>query len=183
MGQQSIHRGIRAMRVAAWSAENTYGTSYLIRGARSMGVDLVVESDELRGDDIVLDQFTKIIAADVTWEIATVDLELMDILVGGTLVSNASYEDLKITENDDVPYVAMAGRIVGSGATRDLHLFIPKAKLSGNLAVRAQLDTYLLPGAQFRGVSEGAINGIGRFRNFSVPTALEIPLRTTTGGL
>jgi hypothetical protein len=40
----------------------------------------------------------------------------------------------------------------------------------------------MLPGATFQGVNEGATNGMLRLRKFDAVTALEIPLRTTTGG-
>lgn len=180
---KTVHRGLRQMLIAGWTAENSYGASYLIRGARNMSVTLVVETDELRGDDVVIDRYSKIVAADVNVEQATVDLTAYDMLTGGTLVSNADYEDFMIDEDDETPYIAIAGRIVGSGGVGDLHIFLPKCKMSGNLALNAQLDTFILPGAQFQAVHEGPINGIYRLRNFRTPTALAIPLRTAVGGL
>lgn len=180
---QTIHRGVRQMKIGAWVAENSYGTAYLIRGVRAASLELVVESDELRGDDVVLDRYTKIVSANVKVEQATVDLTAYDMMTGSTLVSNADYEDVKISESEEVPYIAVAVRVVGSGGVGDLHMFFPKTKLSGNLALNAQLDTFILPGAQFQAVSEGTINGIYRLRNFRTPTALEIPLRTSVGGL
>jgi len=77
--------------------------------------------------------------------------------------------------------VAIAGRIVGSGGGSDLHLFIPKAKLSGNLQYQAQLNNYLIPAAEFQGVHEGTQNGMMRVRKFTALTGLDIPLRTSTG--
>jgi hypothetical protein len=148
-----------------------------------MAVEIVVETDELRGDDVVLDRYTKIVSANVNVEMATVDLAAYDTLTGATLTSTADYEDLMISESDEVPYVALAGRIVGSGGIGDLHIFIAKAKLAGNVALQAQQDTFILPGAQFQGVHEGSVNGIYRLRNFATPTLLDIPLRTTVGGL
>lgn len=180
MAIQSVHRGIRKIVVAPWQATDTYGTSHSVRGARNMSIDLEVETDELRGDDVVLDQYSKIIAATVNFEIATIDLELLDILMGGTLVSNGDYEDFEFDIEDETPYVGIAGRIVGSGGDADLHILIKKAKLSSNLSLSAQVDTYMLPTATFRGVDD---NGkLYSLRNFTAPTALEIPLRTTTGG-
>lgn len=168
------------MVVAPWTASATYGTDYPIRGARNLSLELTVETDELRGDDVVLDRNTKIIAVNATIEIATIDLELFDILAGGALVNNASYYDWSIGEDDEVPYVGIAGRVVGSTADADLHIFIAKAKMSGNLAIGAQLDTYMIPSATFQGVDDNGV--IARLRNFTAATALEIPLRTTTGG-
>lgn len=180
MPQQTIHRGIRKMLFATWTAADSYGTAHEMLGARNMSVDLVVESDQLRGDDVELDQFSKIVAATVNVEVATVDLTWLDMVLGGTLVNNASYYNLDFDENDDPPYVGIAGRIAGSGGDGDLHIFIKKARLSSNLTLQAQLDTYMTPSATFRGVSDGT--SIYRLRNFTAPTALAIPLATATGG-
>lgn len=171
------------MMVAPWTAENSYGTAHTILGARNGSITINVETDEARGDDVVLDQYSKPISAGVSLEMATVDLALLDIVMGGTLVNNASYYDFKFGEADEIPYVAIAVRVAGSGGTGDLHIFIPKAKLASGLTFQAQLDTYMFPTMDFVGVHEGTLNGIFRHRNYTAPTALAIPLRTATGGL
>jgi hypothetical protein len=178
--QQSIHRGLRKMVVAPWNGISSYGTDISVRGARNMSVELTVETDELRGDDVVLDRNTKIIAVNLSIEFATIDLTLFSTIMGGALTENAAYYDWNVGEDDDVPYVGLAGRVVGSTATADLHIFVAKAKLSSNLALGAQLDTYMIPTATFQGVDDGG-GVIARLRNFTAPTALEIPLKTTTG--
>ena len=150
-------------------------------GARNMSVEWVVETDELRGDDVVLDRYTKPVSVTVRIEQAAIDLTVVDMLMGGTLVSGAAYEDFFVSESDEVPYIAIAGRVVGSGGTSDLHIFVPKCKLAGNLQLQAQVDTYMLPGAEFQGVNEGSINGMFRLRKFASSTNLEIPLRTAVG--
>jgi hypothetical protein len=183
MATKTFHRGLRDLKIATWSSENSWGTAYDILGAREMSVEWVMETDELQGDDVVLDRYTKLVSVTLRLAHASVDLEALDVLMGGTLVSNASYEDFKVLETDEVPYIGIAGRIVGSSSASDLHMFIPKAKLSGNLQYGAQLNTYLIPSAQFQGVHEGTTNGMMRLRKFSAATALEIPLRTSTGGL
>ena len=181
MGIKSIHRGLRDMKIASWVSENSYGPAYDIWGARDMSLTLEVESDQQEGDDVVLDRYTKIVSVTFSFEQAATDLELIDILSGGTLVSGAAYEDLVIGEDDNVPFVAMAGRVVASDAANDLHVFVPKAKISGGLQLQAQYGQYMVPSAEFQGVNEGTINGMVRFRKFTAITALEIPLRTTTG--
>ena len=182
MGQQSFFRGVRDAKLAAWNAENDYGTAYDILGIRNASLTWTIESDELGGDDVIQAQFSNIIGASLTFEMAAVDLEALDIISGGTLVSNASYDDLIIGKEDDaIPYVAFAGRVVGADGASDLHFFLPKAKISGNLNFEAAYQSWLLPGADFAGVYEGETNGVLRFRHFTAITALEIPLRTTTG--
>lgn len=182
MAIKSFHRGVRDLKIALLTGLDTYGTFYDVLGVREFTAEWQAETDELRGDDQVLDRFTRIISVSLTISHAAVDLEVLDMLMGGTLVSNADYEDFMIGEADEVPYVGLAARVVGSGGASDLHMFIPKAKLSGNLNYAAQLDTYLIPSATFQGVHSGTQHGMMRFRKFPAATALEIPLRTTTGG-
>lgn len=181
MAVKSFHRGLKDLKIASWSSENTYGTFYDVLGGRNFSVTWNAETDELMGDDVVLDRFTRLVSVTVNIEQASVDLEVVDMLLGGTLVSNGAYEDFMISENDTVPYVALAGRVVGSGGTSDLHIFVPKAKLAGNLQLTAQVSTYMIPQAEFQGVNEGPINGMMRLRKFATPTALEIPLKTAVG--
>lgn len=180
MAQQTIHRGLRKMVMAPWTASATYGTDYSVRGARNLGVNLTVETDELRGDDVVLDRYTKIIAVEAQIEIATIDLELFDMFLGGTLTQGAAYYNWTWGEDDEIPYVGIAGRIVGSSGEADLHIFIAKAKISSNFALQAQVDTYMLPTATFQGVDDNGT--IAELRNFTAATQVEIPLRTATGG-
>lgn len=183
MATKTYHRGLRDLKIAAWTAENSWGTAYDLLGARELTVEWEVQTDQLEGDDVVLDRYTKVTSVTLRLSNAAVDLEALDMLLGGTLVSNASYEDFKMAETDEVPYVGIAGRVVGSSSQSDLHILIPKAKLSGNLPYGAQLNQYLIPAATFQGVHEGSTNGMMRLRKYTALTALEIPLRTSTGGL
>lgn len=183
MAIQSYHRGLRKMIVAPWVAANSYGVSYPILGARNGSITINVETDEARGDDVVLDQYSKPISANVSLEMASVDLKLLSIVLGGTLTEAIPYDDMSFGEADEIPYVAIAVRVAGSGGTGDLHIFIPKAKLSSGLTFQAQTDTYMFPTMDFVGVHEGTVNGIFRQRNFTSSTNLAIPLRTTVGAL
>lgn len=173
------YRGIRDGKIALWTAVATYGTVYDIGGIRNFSITTNVATDELKGDDRVLDQHSRLESVTVDWEQAETNLFVADLLMGGTLVSNASYEDSVIGE-EDAPYVGIAGRMVGSDGS-EVHMFVPKAKLMGNLVMQAQLDTYSIPAAQFKGVYEGVANGMFRRRKFYVPTTLTIPLATTPG--
>lgn len=181
MALKTFHRGLRDMKIAAWTSEGSYGTAYDVLGARNMSVTWVVETDQAEGDDVVLDRYSKIIAVTVNIEQAAVDLEVLDMISGGTLVSNAAYEDLKLGQDDTLAYVAIAGRSASSDGANDLHIFVPKCKIAGNLDFQAQYGQYTFPAAEFQGVNEGDANGMIRFRKFTAATALEIPLRTTTG--
>lgn len=179
MGIQTYHRGVLDAKIAAWNSVNSWGTAYDIKGIRNATLTIVMDTDELGGDDAILDRFAKIESATLTFEQAAVDLEAMDIITGGELVSNASYEDLLLGREADalVPYVGFAVRVTSSTAP-ELHFFLPKCKFNGNLQFNAQYKQYLLPGAEFQGVYEGEVNGIVRMRKFVSATTLTIPLAT-----
>jgi hypothetical protein len=182
VASQTFHRGIRSLVIAEWQAENTYGAPYRILGARRASLRWEIETDTLRGDDRDLDVFSEPSAVTISWEQASVDLDVVALLMGATLVYNADYEDLMIGEADAPQYIAISGRIVGSGGANDLHFFVPKAKISSALEFTAQLDTYMLPATELRGVHEGPINSMLRWRKFTAPTQTDIPMRTATGG-
>src|SRR5215204_3017328 len=174
----TYHRGIRGLSMATWTAENSYGPLYPITGARGANLQWVVESDELRGDDVVLDRYTTMVSATLSIQEASIDLNVLDMWLGGTLVSNANYYDLKVSDTDNVPYIAIVGHIVGSGGLGDLHFLLPKAKLAGNLQLNAAVDSYRVPSADFQGVQAGPINGMVRLRHYNVYHALALPLAT-----
>lgn len=180
MATKTFHRGVADLKIATWNDEDDYGTAYDVLGVRNFNLTLEVESDQLEGDDAVLDRFSKVIAANFTLEQASVDLEAIEMLTGATLVSNANYENVKFDESS-LPYVAVAVKVEASSGGKDLHFFFPKCKISGNLNLQAGYGQYLVPSADFQAVKEGDINGIGYSRKYTAATALEIPLRTTTG--
>src|SRR4030095_16684965 len=175
----SYNRGVKGLGMSTWTSENSYGVMYPITGARGANLQWVVESDELRGDDVVLDRYTTLVSATLTINASGIELNGVDMWLGGTLVSNANYYDLKVSDTDVVPYVAIVGHVVGSAGIGDLPFFLPKAQVAGNLQLNAQVDTYLVPQADFQGVQEGPINGMLRLRHYNVTHALAIPLATS----
>lgn len=179
---QSYNRGIKDLKIATWGpAENTFGTPYDVLAGRGANLQWVVETDELRGDDVVVDRFTSLVAASATINEASIDLTVFNMLMGGVLTLGATYYDFYISSAVDTPYIALAGRISGSGG-KDVHFLLPKCKLAGNLQLNAQVDTYTIPQFDVQGVNEGTINGMLRLRQYLVPTALTIPLAATGGG-
>lgn len=180
MTTKTFHRGVLDAKIASWTSENSFGTALDILGIRNATITLNLDTDELGGDDVILDRFTKIESATITWEQAAVDLAVLDALTGGTLVSNGDYEDLVLGREADavVPYVAFAFKVVSSTA-EELHVLLPKCKFSGNQQLQAQYKQYMLPGGELQAVYEGETNGVGRFRKFLGLTTLAIPLATT----
>lgn len=180
LSPSTFHYGLRDMIVALWLAENSYGDYFDLPAAATLTVNLETQANQLQGDDVIVDQYAKIIAVTAQASWGAVDFEVSEIITGGVLVSNGEYQDLMISQDDNVPYFCIAGRVVGSNQG-DLHMLLPKVKLAGNYQFQAQQNNYLVPTLDLRGVWEGEINGFIRQRKFASPTGLEIPLRTAVG--
>lgn len=177
MALETYHYGLRDLKIASWTAANSYGTAVDIDAARSLTVTLQVQADVLQGDDVHKDRFAKTMGIQARLEYGSVNQQVLSILTGGTLVSNATYEDLLLAD-DSPAYFAIAGRVIGSNSG-DLHIFLPKCKIAGEIAYQAQQNSYLIPSLQIEGVYEGTVNGFGRLRKFVAQTALAIPLATS----
>lgn len=179
MAMETYSYGLRDLKIATWSAANSYGTAVDINAAREFTVTFNVQTDQLEGDDVVVDRFAKVISVSANMAYGSVNQEVLSILTGGTLVSNATYEDLMFDQADNIPYFAIAGRVIGSHGAGDLHVFIPKCSLAGPISYKAGINTYLIPSLDIQGVYEGTANGFGRVRKFAAATALTIPLATS----
>lgn len=171
--------GLRDVKIAPWTAENSYGTAVDVDAVQALTVTFVTQTAVLEGDDIDKDTFAKIKSIEATLRNGDVSLEVLDILTGGTLYEGVGYDDMKIHQDDTIGYFAIVGRVVGtsSGATM---LFIPKAKIFGNLSYQAQQNNYLIPEATIKGVHEGDINGMARIRHYDVDRQVAIPLPTAS---
>ncbi len=170
----SYHFGVRDAKMAAWTAAETYGAAFDVGGIREFTLNLTLQTGQAEGDDVVLDRFSKIISLNARLSYVSVDQVILSLLTGATLSSGASYERVLFGQADNVPYFAIAARIMGSN-TADMHIFIPKCKISGNLQYQAQYGNYLIPQVDIEGVWEGATNGFGYIDKYAAATELVLP--------
>jgi hypothetical protein len=180
MAIESYHYGIRDAKIATWTAANSYGTAVDVGAVHDFSITFQMENAALEGDDVIVDEFSKVKGVSINLVYGSVNQQVLSILTGGTLVSNADYEDLLFGQDDNAGYFALAGRVMGSGI-KDFHIFVPKCKVMGNLQYKAGYGAYLIPQADIQGVWEGTVNGFARTRKFASATQLTIPLATAAG--
>lgn len=168
--------GLRDAKIAPWTAENTYGTLLDVDAVQSLTVTLVTQTAVLEGDDVEKDVYAKIKSVEATLRNGDVSLEVLDLLIGGTLYEGVGYDDLKISETDSITYFSIAGKVVGTDGGGCTILWIPKCKIFGNVNYQAQQNNYLLPEVQIKGVNEGTINGMLRIRHYDADRTVLIPL-------
>lgn len=176
MGRQLILRGIRDAKVAEYISEGAWGPAYDMRGIREAGIEIELETDQLEGDDEVVDRYARIIAATISFQKAFVDFQAISMLIGATLASGTGYDQIRLDGENDPPYVGLAFRVVASDG-KETHYFFSKAKLSGNLSLTAAYGAYTIPQAEFQAIKDGA-QGTMLGRNFDSTTTLTIPLAT-----
>jgi hypothetical protein len=178
MADEKIYRyGLRDLWIAEWLDENSYGTAFRVFAAKSFTVSLVVQAAMLEGDDIEVDTFAKVKSVEAQLRHGSLSLAALEALTGGTLYEYAGYRDMAIGQDEDeiAPYFSVAGRVMGTAAG-DTHLWIPKAKINGNLSYQAQENNYLVPEVNIKGVREGDINGMLRIRHHTTQTSISIPI-------
>lgn len=176
MARQVVLRGIREMIGAPWTSTGNYGTSFDISGVREGSLELELETDQLEGDDEVIDRYSRVIAVNVSFQQGRVDLEAASELTGGTFDTGADYDQFLLDGENDPPYIGLAFKVRASDG-KEVHYFLPKTKLSGNLSLTAAYGSYTIPQAEFQAIKDGA-QGMLRVRNFDGPATLSIPLAT-----
>lgn len=174
--KQLVIRGVRDAKIAQWNSTGSYGTALDIRGIREASIELELDTDQLEGDDEVVDRYSRIIAATIGLQKAFVDFQTASLMTGGTFVSGAAYDDFLIDGENDPGFVGLAIKAVASDG-QETHYFFPKAKLSGNLSLTLAYGSYLVPQAEFQAIKDG-VAGTMRGRNFASATGLTIPLAT-----
>ena len=178
MADVKIYRyGLRDLWIAPWLAENSYGTKARIFAAKAFTVNMIVQAAELEGDDVVVDTFAKVKSVEAQMRHGSLDLPALEVMTGGTFYEGTGYDDIAVgqDETEIAPYFSICGRVMGT-ASGDTHLWIPKAKINGNISYQAQENNYLVPEVQIKGVFEGTINGMLRIRHHDTITSVDIPI-------
>src|SRR5688572_549489 len=130
--------GLRDLKIAPYVSSNVWGTLLDIDAAQSFTVTLVTQTAILEGDDVDKDVYAKIKSVEANMRNGDVSLDVLDLITGGTLYEGVGYDDVKIGQDDTLGYFGICGKVVGTNSTKVTLLFIPKAKIFGNVSYQAQ---------------------------------------------
>ena len=169
--------GLNDVKIAQWTAENTYGAEVDMYAAQSLEVTLDTVTADLPGDDHITESHSKVIGGTVRCRNGRFSLDAMAILTGETLDSTTSedYDEMIFGESNR-PYFGLCGRALDTGDGRDTHVFLPKIKVTGPIPIRMEYGAFVVPEMEAKAVYEGATNGVARVRKHAVATAISIPL-------
>lgn len=119
------------------AATLTYGTAYDVPGIQSISFNPDFLDKELRGDDMILDQYTKLESISGTVKHAKVSFSVLDTIMGGTVSDSGSTPNEKRTYEllgtDTLGYWKIEGQVAykgGESTGGDFHITFHKAKIT-----------------------------------------------------
>lgn len=166
--------GLRDVKIASWTSENSYGTAIDFGAAQLFEVTIEVEEAELPGDDVIIDTHSKARSVAITMRQGDVSLDVLALITGETISSPAGERSIVFGQTDR-PYFAICGKINGTGDGGDTHIFVPKAKLKGALPWRMEYGNYMVPEMNAQGVYEGTTNGFVKVVEHDTAEDIAIP--------
>lgn len=115
----------------------TYATAVDVPGIKSMEISGEINSSELRGDNSLLDQTSTIGSVSVSVEHAKVSLDVLNILLGGTVTDTGTTPNQASTfsvNNTSIPqYFKIEGKTPSNGSDfvgGDVHFVLHKCIVS-----------------------------------------------------
>ncbi len=132
--------GLNDVKVATWNATDDYATAVDVPSVQLMGTTLQTISAQLEGDDAIQASAARAIGGQVRLRFGSISLAALEVILGQASVpSGAAQDNLQIEGGDKMPYFGICGRALAEEGSGDIHVFIPKAKLMGEITL-AQLE-------------------------------------------
>ena len=128
--------GLNDVKVAAWTATDTYGTAVDVPSVQMMRTTMRIISAELEGDDEITASGSRAIGAQVQVRFGSVSLAVLEVILGIASTpsgSPATQDHLQITGGARMPYFGLCGKINAEEGVGDLHVFLPKCKIMSDV--------------------------------------------------
>jgi len=131
-------------KVATWNSAGSYGTAVDVPSVQVLGGDPNFTEAMLEGDDAITAANSRMKSMQVQLQFGSLSLAALTVITGYENVQTAEYLAQK-WGTLNAPYVGVCGRALEDGGNGDLHLFWPKAKITGISGVQMQQDQYIIP--------------------------------------
>lgn len=174
--------GCNDVKIAAWTASDTWGTAVDLVAAEFFNVQMRMENGELLGDDILVAVHAKIIAVEFRVKFAFRDEDVIPILTGVSATStNANHRKFQFG-NENMPWFGIAGAALHDGDAGDTQFFIPKAKLVNGFEFSMQMGQYDTPELSGIGVVDtgGSHDAFAIWQNNTATTLTIAPTPATS---
>jgi hypothetical protein len=171
--------GLNDCKVATWTATDTYGTEVDVPSVQMMGTSLQQVSAQLEGDDQITDTQSSVTGVEVRLRFGSVSLAALEVILGQAISSSGStpnrVSQIKLGGSDKMPYFGICGAANATQGTGDTHVFIPKAKVMGNVALTSmEYGQYAIPELTVFGVNDTTYDAMVLIEH-ETATAVAIP--------
>jgi hypothetical protein len=169
--------GLADCKIATWTSTGVYGTAVDVPSVQMLSPTFETVSAELEGDDQITDAHAQRRSVEITMRFGSISLDALEILTGVSDVESGTTPSQKRTLTMTAAkysYIGICGKAVATQGSGDLHLFIPKAKIMGNFAVKLEYGQYSIPELTLKGVADGAY-GLGQIIEHETAVVVALP--------
>lgn len=152
------------MKIAGNDGDGTFGAVTDVQAAQMLSLDIVRRSGEGSGDGGIVALASKIEKITGTLRFLGVQTDLLSILMGPAEVSSGTTPNRVRgipLGGEHAPYFGVIGRVLASelnaGIRGDLHLFIAKAKIMGDVSIQAEEGNFVTLEIAFTAVRDSHI--------------------------
>ena len=167
--------GLNDVKVANWTAVESYGSAVDVESVQMSGVDIETESGILDGDDAITDVHAKIISIRFRIRFGFKDLDVVAALTGITVTDSDPNAQVLPIARDNMDFFAMCMRVDATDGGGDTQIWLPKAKLLDGFSFSLEKGQYATPEMGGIGIYEGSTHGMGWIINNAVAQSVTCP--------
>lgn len=151
--------GLKDVKIATWTTTGTYGTAVDVPSVQMLNTTISVISAKLEGDDKTTDTQSKRTGGAITFRFGAIDIDVWEVLTGLSDNESGSTPNAKRTLTITAakyPYIGIVGIADATQGAGDLHVFIPKCKVMGDVSLKLEHGQYSIPEVTLEAVEDGA---------------------------
>ena len=142
--------GLADVKVATWTATNSYGSAADVMSAQALNTVMRVVSAELTGDDSITASASRAIGAQITMRMGGVSLSALEVMLGSSPASSLTtpnqVKNLRIRGGQRMPYFGIAGKALAEEGSGDFLVYHPKCKIMGDVnLVQLEYGAFAIP--------------------------------------
>jgi hypothetical protein len=128
--------GLADCKIQTWASAGTYSGSITdVMSVQMVGVTMQQVSAQLTGDDRITATASRAIGGQVQMRFGGINLDSLAIMLGLSIGTISSVEQILIGGGDRMPYFGIIGKALAEESLGDFWVYCPKAKLMGDFQI------------------------------------------------
>lgn len=164
--------GINDCKVATWSSAGSYGTVTDVMSIQMMGVTMQQVSAQLTGDDKITATDSRAVGGRVQMRFGGLNLDSLAVLIGISVTTISSVDQLQIQGSDVMPYFGLVGKYNAAEGGGDTWVYCPKGKIIDDFTlIQGEYGQFAIPEVTVQLVDDASYGIINLITH---PTSLAI---------